>query len=63
MIFLSNNVEMLKKEKAAIAKRFKVEDLGEIHYVLGMTVRDTKSQTTNTINKSKYLFTRSSQEI
>ena len=35
MIFLSNNVEMLKREKAAFGKRFQVEDLGEIHHVRG----------------------------
>ena len=39
MISLSNNVEMLKREKAAIGNRFQVEDLGEIHHVLGMTVK------------------------
>jgi len=61
MIFLSNIVEMSKREKAAIGKGFQVEDLGKIHHCLGMT--DTQSQITNTGNKSEELFARSSQEI
>ena len=28
ILWFSNNTEMLKKEKEALAKRFKVEDLG-----------------------------------
>ena len=55
MIFLSNNVEMLKKKKAAIAKRFKVEDLGEIHHVLGMTVTRNRRLRTLSISQKTYL--------
>ena len=36
---------MLKKEKAAIAKRFQVEDLGEIHHVLGTVTRNRRLRT------------------
>ena len=38
MPFLSNNTEMLEKEKRAIAKEFQVEDLGELHYVFDMRI-------------------------
>ena len=29
---------MIEKEKNAIAKEFQVEDLGEVHYVVGMSI-------------------------
>ena len=55
MIFLSNNVEMLKREKAAIGKRFQVEDLSEIHHVLGMTVTRNRRLRTLSISQKNYL--------
>ena len=41
---------MLTKEKLALAKRFKVEDFGELHYVLGMLVK--RNRESNTFDKS-----------
>ena len=39
-IFLfSNNSEMLKRENLALTRRFDVEDMGELHYVLGMCMK------------------------
>ena len=38
MLFFSNNTEMLEKEKREIAKEFQVEHLGELHYVVGMSI-------------------------
>ena len=35
---VSNNVAMLKREKAALCKRFKMEDMGDIREVLGLKV-------------------------
>ncbi|CAB4038208.1 Retrovirus-related Pol poly from transposon TNT 1-94 [Paramuricea clavata] len=50
------NTEMLKKEKEALAKRFQVEDMGEVNYVLGMSVkRNREARTLITINQPKYL--------
>ena len=46
---------MLKKEKLALAKRFKVEDLGELHYVLGMSVKRNRRSRTLSISQTKYL--------
>ena len=46
---------MLKKEKEALAKRFKVDDMGEVTYVLGMSVKRNYKTRTLTINQPKYL--------
>ena len=42
-------------EKEALAKRFKVEDLGEVDYILGMSVKRDRKARTLTINQPKYL--------
>jgi hypothetical protein len=55
MNFLSNNVEMLKREKEAIGKKFQVEDLGEIHHVLGVTVTHNRRLRTLSISQKNYL--------
>lgn len=55
MLWFSNNPKMLKEEKISIAQRFKVDDMGEVSYVLGMLVtRDRKSRTLS-ISQPKYL--------
>ena len=46
MMFFSNNTEMLKKEKGAIATKFQLEDLGELHYILGMDIVRNREQRT-----------------
>ncbi len=46
---------MLKEEKLALAKRFKMEDLGELHYVLGMSVKCNRRLRTLSIGQTKYL--------
>ena len=53
ILFFSNNIKMLKEEKLALAKRFKVEYLGELHYVLGMSVK--RRLRTLSIGQTKYL--------
>ncbi|CAB4037181.1 Hypothetical predicted protein [Paramuricea clavata] len=55
ILCFSNNIEMLKKEKEALAKRFQVEDMGEVSYVLGMSVKRNREARTLTINQPKYL--------
>ena len=43
ILMFSNNTDMLTDEKVSLGSRFKVEDLGEMHYILGMCVkRDRK---------------------
>ena len=55
ILLFSNNTEMLKKEKLALAKRFKVEDFGDLHYVLGMLVKRNGESQTLLISQTKYL--------
>ena len=55
ILWFSNNTEMLKTEKLALAKRFKVEDFGELHYVLGMLVKRNRELRTLSITQTKYL--------
>lgn len=51
----SNNSEMLKREKLALARRFDVEDLGELHYVLGMWLKRHCGLRTLSISQTKYV--------
>ena len=55
MLWFSNNVEMLEREKAGIAERFKVDDMGEVNYVLGMAVKRNHESKTLSINQTTYL--------
>ena len=54
-LMFSNNIDMLTDEKVSLGSRFKVEDLGEMYYILGMCVkRDHKSRTLS-LSQPKYL--------
>jgi hypothetical protein len=55
ILFFSNNTQMLKEEKLALANRFKVEDLGELHYILGMAIKQNHRLQTLSIIQAKYL--------
>ena len=39
ILLFPNNIDILKKEKMSFAGRFKVVDQGEVHYVLGLSVK------------------------
>ena len=36
---ISSDVKMLKEEKESLCKKFEMVDLGEIHFVLGMSIK------------------------
>ena len=55
ILLFSNNIDMLTKEKILLARRFKVEDLDEVHYVLGMSVERNRNSRTLSISQPKYL--------
>ena len=55
ILLFSSNSEMLKREKLALARRFDVEDLGELHYVLGMWLKRNCGLRTLSISQTKYL--------
>ena len=46
---------MLREEKIALSKRFKVEDLGKVYHILGMSVKKDRKSGTLTISQPKYL--------
>ena len=54
ILWFSNSAETLKKEKKALAKRLKVDDMGEVSYVLGMLVKQNSDARTLTIYQPKY---------
>ena len=39
IIPVSNNITLLKEEKAALCKRFEMINQGEIHNLLGMSIK------------------------
>ena len=55
IIPVSNDVEMLNKEKDSLCKEFEMVDLGEIHFVLGMSVKRDRANKVLFINQEKYL--------
>ena len=46
---------MLNKEKDLLCKEFEMVDLGEIHFVLGMSVKRDRANKVLFINQEKYL--------
>ena len=55
IIPVSNNPPLLKAEKAALCERFEMTDLGEIHYLLGMSIKRNRGSRTLTISQPNYL--------
>ena len=55
ILMFSNNIDMLTDEKVSIGSRFKVEDLGEMHYILGMRVKQDRKSRTFSSSQPKYL--------
>ena len=55
IIPISNNPALLKAEKAALCERFEMTDLGEIHYLLGMSINRDRESRTLTVSQPNYL--------
>ena len=55
IIPVSNDFEMLNKEKDPLCKEFEMVDLGEIHFVLGMSVKRDRANKVLFINQEKCL--------
>ena len=56
IIPVSNDVKMLKAEKESLCREFEmVVDLGEIHFILGMTIKRGRATRTLTISQGQYL--------
>ena len=52
---VSNDIEMLNKEKAAFCERFDMEDKGEIHDVLGLLITRDREKRQLTISQGDYV--------
>ena len=52
---LSNDIEMLKIDKANLYKEFKMVDQGEAHSTLGMLIKRDRAAKTSFISKPSYL--------
>ena len=54
-VLCCNDMEFLKAEKLKLCSRFEMEDMGEIHHLLGMTIRRSRETKTMTIDQKCYL--------
>ena len=55
IIVISNDKELLVVEKLKLRTRFEMEDLGEIKYLLGMTIKRDRANRTLSIDQHQYL--------
>ena len=56
IIPLSNDIDMLNAEKKLLCKHFEMTDQGEIHFILGMTVKRGRENRTLFINQINEIF-------
>ena len=54
LVPVSNDPAMLKEEKAALCNKFEMVDQGEIHYLLGMSIKRDRKLRTLTISQPTY---------
>ena len=55
IIPVSNNPALLKAEKGALCERFEMIDQGEIHYLLGMSIKRDRENRTLLISQPNYV--------
>ncbi len=55
IIPVSNDVDMLKAEKESLCREFEMVDQGEIHFVLGMSIKRDRTNKVLFINQAKYV--------
>jgi len=55
LLIASNDLEALALEKRKMRERFEMEDLGEVHYCLGMSIKRNRNEGTLTIDQRAYL--------
>ena len=54
LIPVSNDIDMLNSEKAALCQRFKMDDRGEAHYLLGMLIKRDRRAKTLSVSQQRY---------
>ena len=55
IIPVSSDVEMLKAEKESLCREFEMVDLGEILFILGMSIKRDRATRSLTISQGQYL--------
>jgi hypothetical protein len=55
IIPVSNDLEMLNAEKELLRNEFQLVDQGELHFVLGMSIKRDRAKKTLFISQEKYL--------
>ena len=55
LIPVSNDIDMLNSEKEALCQRFKMDERGEAHYLLGMLIK--RDRRTKTLSISQHSYT------
>ena len=55
LIPVSNDIDMLNSEKEALCRRFKMDDRGEAHYLLGMLIKRDRKAKTLSISQQSYI--------
>ena len=55
LLLACNSVQMLKKEKEELQKRFCMKDLGEVHYLLGIQIERDRANKKMLLHQEKYL--------
>ena len=55
ILLASNNADMMKEEKAKLSAQFEMEDQGEIHYCLGMSIKRDREEKVLSIDQKAYL--------
>ena len=55
ILLFSNDTSMLDEEKKLIGSKFKIDEMGEVKYILGMLIRRDRERGKMTISQPKYL--------
>ena len=55
LMLISNDIEMLKAEKACLCERFEMVDQGEVHSIFGMLIKRDQAAKTLFISQPSYL--------
>lgn len=55
-LIASNNTDTIQLEKKRLGERFEMEDEGEVHYILGMSVMPNRKEKLLTIDQHAFLW-------
>ena len=55
ILLFSNDTSMLNEKKKLIGSKFKINDVGEVTYILSMLIKRDRERGKMTINQTKYL--------